>query len=62
MTAIDPPLRDRSEQTSAFGHPWPWPVGELVEEHADERGVDPRVLADRWGCSSKKLGAWVRRQ
>lgn len=61
MIAIDPPSKDRSEVGREYGHPWPWLVEELVEEHAVEREVDLRDLADRWDCSYKKLGAWVRR-
>ena len=46
---------------NTYGHPWPWQVRELVEAHAVERDVAIRDLADRWACSEKKLGEWIRK-
>lgn len=59
--ATSPRKRTRAEVAGEYGHPWPWKIRELVEEHAVERNVDIRDLADRWACSPKVLGQWIRR-
>lgn len=51
----------RHEVAKKYGYPWPWRVDQLVEEHAVERDMDLRDLAEEWGVSSKMLFDWVRR-
>lgn len=61
MDSIEERQKRRRQVASDVGHPWPWRVRELVEEHAVERDVDLRELADRWGCGHEVLAEWVRR-
>lgn len=58
---VSEPKRTRSAVAAEYGYPWPWRVRELVEDHAVEGDVDLRDLADRWGCSYRLLGRWVRK-
>ena len=53
--------KTRHEVPSEYGHPWPWRIESLVEEHAGEADVDLRELAEQWGVSPKLLFDWVRR-
>lgn len=61
MSSIEPPPRPQREVANEYGRPWPWQSRELVEEHAVERDVDLRDLAERWGTNYTRLGEWIRR-